>query len=117
MSEDSGSGGNLKLDEKVSTLVQDLRTAHEELNTAYAQATAISGAVPAVWRGLAGSSLAGLQNRVAESLRELRDSAGVMADLLEMSLGGFDEEEERQVQEMTRLQGTLDDGPPTTIAM
>ena len=116
MSDEVLSGGdNLRMEDDLPDLVTKLRTAQGTVNGLYTQAEAAGGALPGVWGGQAGAAAAGLQNKASDALRELRDSIGVIAELLEMSINGFNDQEMERVRELSGVESNFDNMPATRI--
>jgi uncharacterized protein YukE len=115
---DVGPGSNDVLEvhgEELTVLVGKLRVASEALDRLHTQADSAGGMVAASWGGQAGTSAVSLQGRATGTVRELRESISAIAEILEMSINDFDEQEQERVRELSAVNTSFEEGPATSV--
>ncbi|MGW7296276.1 hypothetical protein ACWGIB_28295 [Streptomyces xiamenensis] len=118
MSEEAaGTGGGVRAGLTVQGLVPDLVEASSAFATLKRQTDAIRMEAVAVWGGVSGKAFRDAQEKAAERLHEISSSLEIMSRLLDDSLQNLGETELEQLNQLRSVESSIDDLPPTQIAM
>ncbi|WP_344030575.1 WXG100 family type VII secretion target [Streptomyces luteireticuli] len=86
--------GKLKLeDEKLDSLIRDLGHMHDTLEAKINSLTNVVHSVQGVWKGDAAQAYNGLQERVNQDVRKLKQLLNFTKEAMEASKKGFTQEE------------------------
>ncbi|MCU4750081.1 MULTISPECIES: WXG100 family type VII secretion target [Streptomyces] len=113
--EGTGGGGGVQAGLTVQDLVPDLAEASSAFETLRQKTENVRQESVAVWGGPSGQAFREAQAKAAQRLHEISSSLQVMSDLLNDSLQNLGETELEQLNQMRRVESSIDDAPATPI--